>query len=211
MAWKRPPSSALRRRTRAPAWASIAAPSRLVRPAHRLHRGLGRASAPDRSLCRAPAPGMAQAQRRDRRAGSRTVHRAQRSLPDDSGVRRPAPPIPTPRRPSAPRRWWPSACRRFRNGASPSRARAPAAAPWIGPTVEADVGSHRRVRRARRCCFSPSAFSAITSKFSTTWIFSSASLPPAESPPGAARVAECLGHSRQSGGGSGAAGAGAAQ
>ena len=50
--------------------------------------------------------------------------------------------------------------------------------PWIGPTVEETLGSHRRLGRQGRFCFSPSAFSAITSKSSTMWTFSSASLPP---------------------------------
>ncbi len=67
------------------------------------------------------------------------AHGAAARMPEAADSRALGParaPTPTRRRRATPPSWWPSACRRFRNGGLPSRARAPAADPWIGPTVE---------------------------------------------------------------------------
>jgi hypothetical protein len=144
-AWKRPRSSAWRRRTRAPAWASTAAPSRRKQAAcASTSPRAGRSIRCCRGLCRAPAPGLSKLSarwaRRFRCCSPPTASHCRTVQPPRE--RRPAAPLagqgadPYAEEARTPPRWSRARCLRFRAGGLPSRARAPAAVPWIGPSVE---------------------------------------------------------------------------
>jgi hypothetical protein len=96
-----------------------------------------------------------------------------------SGVARaPTPPPPTRMllRPGAPPPWSPGASPKFPSGGSPSRARAQAAVRGSAPRSRAPW-TPLPPRASGPSFSSPSAFSATTSKFFTTWIFSFANMP----------------------------------
>ena len=136
------------------------------------------ASAAGRCFRRAPARRPGKAHRGDRRDRFRcslprtACPRARSSLrrpsrPPDRVSGPAKEPIPMPTTPGAPPNWSPPAFPRSRNGGSPSRARAPAEAPGLAPPWRKRL-TPSPGRGSRLCSCSPSDFSAITSKSSTT-------------------------------------------
>ena len=208
MASRKPPSSALRRKTRAPASASIAAP--LNSPAC---ASTSPKAGPIIHCSSPPLPSafarLEQAQRGGRRARSRPFHRAQRPRPHRRSNRRPSPPIPMPASQT-----HSSINRRTPAGDSamvlrlpePGRKRRTVARPHR----RADPGIHRRLRRKDRSA--PACRLSLRSRGNSLrrgHIFPRIRQKAASSP-GAPGIPERLGYSCQSHRRSGAPRAGAA-